>query len=213
MGDSDLVDITWFAVIAGFGLWWLAVYTLDKAGVLKRYNTTAYGPLIMWRTYRGQGLLNALASPRTFWKTLITLCMPLVFVSMFIMLGMIVVTDIVMIIQTPAPNAATSPQNLLVIPGVNQFVPFVWGWIALIVGMVAHEFGHAIMAKAEKIKVKSLGLLLIPIPMGAFAEIDEEELFGSKTEGVIRGGFRACEPEGWPARAPARLPARRRCAS
>jgi membrane-associated protease RseP (regulator of RpoE activity) len=195
VGDSDLVDITWFAVIAGFGLWWLAVYMLDKTGVLKRYNTTAYGLLIMWRTYRGQGLLNAIASPRTFWKTLITLCMPLVFVSMFIMLGLIVVTVFIMIIQTPAPNAATSPQNLLVIPGVNQFVPFVWGWIALIVGMVAHEFGHAIMAKAEKIKVNSLGLLLIPIPLGAFAEIDEEEMFGSKTEGVTGEVFGPANPK------------------
>jgi membrane-associated protease RseP (regulator of RpoE activity) len=185
----------WFAVIAGFGLWWLAVYMLNKTGVLKRYNITAYGPMIMWRTYRGQGLLNALASPKTFWKALITICMPLVFVSMFIMLGMLVVADIVMIIQTPAPTAATSPQNLLVIPGVNQFVPFVWGWIALIVGMVAHEFGHAIMAKAERIKVKSLGLLLIPIPLGAFAELDEEELFGSKTEGVTGEVFGPTNPK------------------
>jgi membrane-associated protease RseP (regulator of RpoE activity) len=168
---------------------------LDKTGVLKRYNITAYGPMIMWRTYRGQGLLNALASPKTFWKALITICIPLVFVSMFIMLGMIVVADIVMIIKTPAPSAVTAPQNLLVIPGVNQFVPFVWGWIALIVGMVTHEFGHAIMAKAEKIKVKSLGLLLIPIPMGAFAELDEEELFGSKTEGVTGEVFGPANPK------------------
>jgi membrane-associated protease RseP (regulator of RpoE activity) len=187
--------LTWFAVFAGFGIWWLAVYMLDKTGVLKRHNITAYGPLIMWRTYRGQGLLNALASPRTFWKVLITICIPLVFVSMFIMLGMIAVADIVMILKTPAPSAATSPQNLLVIPGVNEFVPFVWGWIALIVGMVTHEFGHAIMAKAEKIKVKSLGLLLIPIPMGAFAEIDEEELFGSKTEGVSGEVFGPANPK------------------
>ncbi len=189
------MDLTWFAVFAGFGIWWLAVYMLDKTGVLKRYNITAYGPLIMWRTYRGQGLLNALASPGTFWKVLITVCIPLVFVSMFIMLGMIAVADIVMILKTPAPSAATAPQNLLVIPGVNEFVPFVWGWIALIVGMVTHEFGHAIMAKAEKIKVKSLGLLLIPIPMGAFAEIDEEEMFGSKTEGKTGEVFGPVDPK------------------
>jgi len=49
--------------------------------------------------------------------------------------------------------------------------------------MVVHEFGHAILAKVSDIKVKSLGLLLMPIPMGAFAEIDEEEMFGTKSEG------------------------------
>src|SRR5208337_3228371 len=64
------------------------------------------------------------------------------------------------------------------------FIPFWWGWLALVVGMGVHEFSHAIMAKAEGIKVKSLGLLLIPPPIGAFAEIDEEELFGTKSEDV-----------------------------
>ncbi|OPY29945.1 MAG: zinc metallopeptidase RseP [Methanocella sp. PtaU1.Bin125] len=177
-----MLDPIWFAVIIGFALWWLGVYTLDRAGVLKRFNITAYGPLIMWRTYRGQGLLNALASPKTFWKALFSLCIPLVFVSMIIMLSLIIITDLVMIIKTPAPSVATAPQNLIVIPGVNQFVPFVWGWIALVVAMAVHEIGHAVMARAEDIKVKSLGLLLIPLPLGAFAEIDEEGMFGTKSE-------------------------------
>lgn len=190
-----MLDWIWLAVIAGFGLWWLAVYTLDKTGVLQRHNITAYGPLIMWRTYRGQGLLDALAKPKTAWKALISACMPLVIVSMFVYLALIILGDVVMIFRTPAPSAATAPQNLLVIPGVNQFVPFLWGWIALIVGMVTHEMGHAIMAKAENIKVKSLGLLLIPIPLGAFAEIDEEELFGSKTEGVSGEVFGPTNPK------------------
>ncbi len=179
-----MIDFIWVAVIAGFALWWMGVSVLNKAGVLKRFNMTATGPLIMWRTYRGQGLLNSLASPKTFWKALFSLCIPLVFVSMIIMLGMIIIVDVVMIVQTPAPSVATAPQNILVIPGVNQFVPFVWGWLALVVAMVVHELGHAVMARAENIKVKSMGLLLAPIPIGAFAEIDEEEMFGTKSEGA-----------------------------
>ncbi len=179
-----MVDFIWVAVIIGFALWWMGVYALNKAGVLKRFNMTAYGPLIMWRTYRGQGLLEALSAPKTFWKALFSLCIPLVFVSMIIMLAMILIVDVVMIVKTPAPSVATAPQNILVIPGVNQFVPFVWGWLALVVAMVVHELGHAVMARAENIKVKSLGLLLAPIPLGAFAEIDEEEMFGTKSEGT-----------------------------
>ena len=38
------------------------------------------------------------------------------------------------------------------------------------------------MSKVEDIKVNSLGVMLMPIPIGAFAEIDEEELFGTKSE-------------------------------
>ena len=177
------MDPIWFVVVAGFAIWWMVVYTLDKAGVLKRFNITAYGPLIMWRTYRGQGLLNALASPKTFWKALFSLTVPFVFVCMLTMLGMIVVAVVGTIIKTPPPSELYAPQNILAIPGVNQFIPFLWGWIALVVAMVVHEFGHAIMARAEDIKVKSLGLLLVPVPVGAFAEIDEEEMFGTKSGG------------------------------
>ncbi|HMK46662.1 MAG TPA: site-2 protease family protein [Methanocella sp.] len=178
-----MLDSVWLLVLLGFAFWWTIVFMLDRAGVLKRFNTTSIGPLIMWRTYRGQKFLDMLASPKEFWKMLITACIPMVFFSMFLMLLMMVILDAAMIVNTPSPGPANAPQNILAIPGVNQFIPFVWGWIALIVAMVVHEFGHAISAKAENIKVKSLGLLLIPIPIGAFAEIDEEEMFGTKTEG------------------------------
>lgn len=177
-----MVSLIWVAVLFGFAAWWMLVYALDKAGVLSRYNVSAYGPLIMWRTYRGQGLLDALASPKTFWKAIITLCIPLVFVSMALMLIMIVTTVAFTMVKTPAPGPVYAPQNILAIPGVNEFIPFVWGWIALVVAMLVHEFGHAIMAKAENIKVKSLGVMLLPIPVGAFAEIDEEEMFGTKAQ-------------------------------
>jgi membrane-associated protease RseP (regulator of RpoE activity) len=48
--------------------------------------------------------------------------------------------------------------------------------------LIAHEFANAILAKVENIKVNSLGLMVMPVPIGAFAEIDEEELFGTKSE-------------------------------
>ncbi|WP_424358181.1 site-2 protease family protein [Methanocella sp. MCL-LM] len=176
-------NLIWVELFVGFIIWWTAVTILNKAGVLKRFNITAYGPLIIWKTYRGQKFLDWLASPAKFWKALVTVCLPLVMLSMVLMLLMVLLTSIIMIFSTPAPSQVNAPQNILAIPGVNEFIPFLWGWLALIVGMVVHEFGHAIMAKAEKIKVKSLGLLLIPVPLGAFAEIDEEEMFGTKTEG------------------------------
>lgn len=183
MERLHLLDPLLIAIILGFAFWWTIVYSLNRAGILKKFNITAYGPLIMWRTYRGQKFLDLLSSPKNLWKVLITACIPMVFFSMVLMLLMIIVVDIVTLINTPTPGPIYAPQNILAIPGVNQFIPFAWGWIALIVAMVVHEFGHAIMAKAENIKVKSLGLMLIPIPIGAFAEIDEEEMFGTKPEG------------------------------
>lgn len=176
------MDFIWIAVIiAGFAIWWTGVGYLNRTGVLKKYNISAYGPLLMWRTYRGQKFLDMLAVPKKFWKVLITACSPMIVIAMLLMLVMIITVDIVMIVQTPEPGPANAPQNILAIPGLNEYIPFLWGWIALIVAMVVHEFGHAILAKVENIKVKSLGLLLAPVPIGAFAEIDEEELFGTKS--------------------------------
>lgn len=179
-------DIIWIGALVAFALWWFIIADLNKSGVLAKYNITAYGPLIMVRTFRGQKLLDWIAKPKWLWKLVMVFGIPLVVISMILMLVTVVGLDLWMLLRIqdiPAPGPANSPQNILAIPGLNQFIPFWWGWIALVVAMVVHEFGHAILAKVSDIKVKSLGLLLMPIPMGAFAEIDEEEMFGTKSEG------------------------------
>lgn len=173
----------WIVAVVILAAWWYAVYTLDRIGFLKKHNMTAIGPLLMWRSYRGLWMLDRFAAPKRFWKILITLGIPLIAISMVFMLLMIIFVDILMIVQTPAPGPANEPQNILAIPGLNEYIPFLWGWIALIVAMLAHELGHAIMARAENIKVGSMGLLLLGVPIGAFAELNEEEMFGTKSEG------------------------------
>lgn len=181
-----MADILWVVALVAIALWWFVIADLNKAGVLAKYNITAYGPLIMVRTFKGQKLLDWIARPKWFWKAVMIFGIPLVIVSMILMLVVVLGLDAWMLLRIqdiPPPGPANEPQNILAIPGLNQFVPFWWGWIALVIAMVVHEFGHAILAKVSNIKVKSLGLLLIPVPIGAFAEIDEEELFGSKSEG------------------------------
>jgi membrane-associated protease RseP (regulator of RpoE activity) len=182
-----LEDIIWIGALVAFALWWFIIADLNKVGVLAKYNITAYGPLLMLRTFKGQKLLDWIAKPKWLWNMVLMFGIPLVVISMIGMLVVVISTDVLMLLRiesVPAPGPINSPQNIIVIPGLNQFVPFWWGWIALIIAMVVHEFGHAILAKVSNIKVKSLGLLLMPIPIGAFAEIDEEEMFGSKSEGA-----------------------------
>ncbi len=181
-----MVDLIWIAALVLFAIWWFVVADLDKAGFLKKYNMTAIGPILMLRTFKGQKLLDWIAKPKGLWRAVMLLGMPIVIASMVIMLVTMVGMDIWMLLRVeeiPPPGPANAPQNILAIPGINQFIPFWWGWIALIVALIAHEFSHAILAKVEDIKVNSLGLIIMPVPIGAFAEIDEEELFGSKSEG------------------------------
>ena len=170
-----------------FLLYWAIVSILSKRGILEKYNISTYGPVLMIRTQRGQGLLNTLAKPKGFWRLFANIGIPLMFIGMAAMFLIIILSDVALIASfqnnaMPEPGKFNEPRNLLLIPGVNEFIPFTWGLIALIVTLVVHEFAHAILCRVEDIRVKSMGLLVAIVPIGGFAEPDEEELFGISKE-------------------------------
>ncbi len=69
------------------------------------------------------------------------------------------------------------PQANLLIPGLNPYLPITYGWVALIITIIIHEAGHGIVARVHNVKVDSTGLLLfVGIPVGAFVNIQKEEL-------------------------------------
>ncbi len=72
------------------------------------------------------------------------------------------------------------------VPGLEYPFPYIIGvpvsyWIISIFTILfSHEFSHALVARAEKIRIKSFGILLLLIFPGAFVEPDEEQLKKSK---------------------------------
>src|SRR5947208_7542755 len=69
------------------------------------------------------------------------------------------------------------PQANLLIPGLNPYLPWTYGWFALVITIIIHEAGHGVVARVHNIKVESTGLLLIlGLPIGAFVNIAPEEL-------------------------------------
>lgn len=65
----------------------------------------------------------------------------------------------------------------ILIPGLNPYLPIVYGWIALFTGLIVHEASHGIVARANGFTVKDSGLIFfLFVPIGAFVELDEEEL-------------------------------------
>ncbi len=174
-------------VIFVFLLYWLLVVYLDRHGTLAKYNITAYGPILMLRTTKGQEFLDRLARHKRFWRTFANIGLPAMLIGMLMMFLLILFIDYSLIrsFQTqtvPQPGKFNEPRNIFLIPGINEYIPFYWGIIALIVTLVVHEFSHAILCKVEGIKVKSMGILLALIPIGGFAEPDDEQLLGKKEE-------------------------------
>jgi membrane-associated protease RseP (regulator of RpoE activity) len=113
-----------------------------------------------------------------------------VVITILISIGMVAMLifslDVLFTIQ-PEPTDLHKPQNLLLIPGLNEFVPSTFAvWFAFVLTLVIHEFGHAILCRVEKIKISCMGLLILVIPIGAFVEPDEEEVKKATSNARLR---------------------------
>lgn len=195
--------IYWILLLIGALAAWSAVLgTLKARGVLKEptFKVPALytkkdpsgnvvfevpGPMLTIETKAFHNIIEAAARPKLFWKAAITLGLAVValfVVGTFVLvvLGAVLMLVVPMTAEQVAVNHVISqPQNILVIPGVNQLVPLWYGWLALLAAVIVHEGGHAILARAEGIKLRSVGVMLIGcLPIAFFADIDEEELFG-----------------------------------
>jgi membrane-associated protease RseP (regulator of RpoE activity) len=82
-------------------------------------------------------------------------------------------------LSVPAAQVGTSlrsvtPLAYLGLPGINPYIPIVYGWVALFVAMIVHEGAHGVTARSLGIPVKSSGLVfLLILPIGAFVDVDE----------------------------------------
>lgn len=152
----------------------VAAYTIHRKG-LWQDNITFYGPLMAVKTAR-VGFFDLAIRYTRFLRAYGTIGVAMVVLVSVLMTFMLIVSIQHIVVQQPELTIANDPKNILAIPGVNDFIPFtVAVWFGLLVTMVVHEFGHAVLCRVEGIRVKSMGILLGVIPVGAFVEPDEED--------------------------------------
>jgi membrane-associated protease RseP (regulator of RpoE activity) len=164
-------------VLTGIALYWFGVMALDSQGLLPSYIGTQ-GPILTIHTKRGRKFLDWLAQPKRLWRAWGNFGLG---IALVVMVGtfLLLVVQAIAIVQNPPPaTAATQPQNVLVIPGVNQFLPLSVApeiLFGLLAGLVVHEGGHGVMCRVEDIEIRSMGLAALAfLPVGAFVEPDEE---------------------------------------
>jgi len=149
-----------------------ALYRAGKIGPDRAL--TLFGPALMVKTKRGRSALDRWGRFVRFWT----------WVSDFgILLAAIAMAGIVILLLFDAVvslrvSAAQAPpvQEALGIPGINPIIPIGYGIIALVVGIVLHELMHGVIARSQKIGVKSLGILWCVVPIGAFVEQDDADM-------------------------------------
>ncbi|MBI2185183.1 MAG: site-2 protease family protein [Thaumarchaeota archaeon] len=135
-------------------------------------------PIIMIRTKRGLSLLDTIGRFRLIkplsWFLLYALPV-FAAAALFLLLTAVVANFSNPVVREIGREV--SPRASLLIPGLNPFIPIVYGWIALVVALVIHEGAHGVQARALGLPVKSAGLLLLlGLPIGAFVEVDEKEM-------------------------------------
>ncbi|OWT33116.1 membrane-associated Zn-dependent protease [Methanobrevibacter sp. 87.7] len=160
----------WYYVIGFIFVWTiLALYKMYH----EDSNLELGFPIIMWRTHKFIDFVDKLAkkAPK-FWKWYMNIGIVICFGAMGLMTYLLIVS---------LGTITTTPSVSILIPGVDIpgspiFIPFLSGFIALIILLIVHEFSHGILARVENVDVKSMGLLLFFIIPGAFVEPDEEQV-------------------------------------
>ncbi|MGY8703335.1 MAG: site-2 protease family protein, partial [Candidatus Poseidoniales archaeon] len=163
-------------VVLVIATWYFGLIFLEENGILDKLDASrVLGIILMLRTKQGQKILDLISSKRKFWRIYGEIS---IWVCFIVMLGVILLLLLSFGTSVTNPsNDPIPPQDLLLIPGITSFVPFWWPVLALIIAIVIHEYSHGIQARAHGMRIRSFGLLLVgPLPMGAFAEPEQEEM-------------------------------------
>lgn len=177
------MDFYLLSVLAFIGILAVVIYR-DRKHIEIQY------VLFLRRTKIGIKILDKLAKPRIFWKIFGT-----VGIGLAIFLMGYGIFSLIVYLKLIAAGTVTMPGISLILPSFGPEVevgpgyirlPF-WPWLIIIVSVILpHETFHGIISRAEKIRVKSAGVLLLLIFPGAFVEPDEKQLKRSKLISKLR---------------------------
>lgn len=135
------------------------------------------GPFLFWRTQFGKQAIQQVAKPKRFWNAVADVGIVLTWLTGLAVFALLVLS-LAQYFTQPETVAETAPppEFLIGLPGVNPLIPVGYGILALIFALVIHEGSHGVMAYVGRMRVKSLGLVVFIVPVGAFVEPHEEDI-------------------------------------
>lgn len=161
--------------IAVIILFWNAIGLINRWFGLERHGFTVSPGYLMWKTERGLGLIDRIAGcSRRGWIAYGTLAVAAGLVMMVAIFVMLLV-NLAIMLTTPI----RAPGVMLVYPGLIPWLPIIPWLIAVGLLLVVHEFSHGIVLRAQGLRTKSVGAMLLVVLFGAFVEPDEKQLEAS----------------------------------
>ena len=161
-------------LLVAFAAYLALVLVGRRAGLWKRLGISLYGPVMMVRTTRGRASISRVASTERLWtaygttSVIITLLAAGTLTSL--LAWAVLRTSSGQSLPDLGPVSSSHPSTLVVLLYVG---------IGTIAAVLVHEFMHGVLAVVGKIKLDSVGVLLLLLPIGAFVEPNERELRAS----------------------------------
>lgn len=145
-------------------------------------------PMLIVRTRMFSGVFDRLGSLRA---SRLLSWVALLIVPVVAGIGLyLVCTSLFTLLWTPLARDVTrelGPLAYLLLPGINPMLPLLYGWLAIVCALVVHEGAHGIIARNRGLNVKSSGLLFfLIIPIGAFVDVDEDQIAKAKPKDSLR---------------------------
>jgi membrane-associated protease RseP (regulator of RpoE activity) len=178
-------DILVSVIVSGLLFFWILLQFINQKEFEKR--GIERSPLtLIFRSKKGLEAIDRAAKKREgFFRRLGSLAVYISFPLMFIaVVGLFF--SAVHILTTPGAEAGVQP----ILPGGmlgSLYIPWKYWLISIMVILVFHEIMHGLVARVERIPLKSLGIFSVTlIPLGAFVEPDDEELEKKKPMSKLR---------------------------
>ncbi len=157
-------------VLAFIGL----MFLLDRLDVLEPFGLELSGPFLLWKTKKGRNIIERISQKKRFWKNYGNMGLVIVSIGM-ILIFLLVAWSAYVATSVPADQAPQA-NEVLVLPGLNPIIPLGYGILSLAIAIIVHEFSHGILSRVADIDIKSLGLVFLVVPIGAFVEPDEDQM-------------------------------------
>lgn len=164
---------------------WIAVLIVgQKLKFWEKIHCQLMGPFLMVKTVKGRQFIDRLARRKRFWIMYGRISV-IVTIGSMIALTLLLTWEATLVFMIPSEYAPT-PEMMIGIPGLNPFIPIWYGILGIAVAIIIHEFAHGILSRVANIKVESLGLVFLVLPMGAFVEPNEEEIRKTERKNRVR---------------------------
>ena len=150
------------------------LYSGQATGVWKRAGASTYGPILLWRTRRGISVIHRLARRARAWDVF-AIAGAVLAVTMMVVLTLFLFW--VSYSDPALPRVEAASQEVGPgLPTESLAKALVYGGLGMVVAVIVHELGHGIVASAHRLRLDSVGILFLAIPMGAFVEPNDDDL-------------------------------------